>query len=101
MVKRNSSRLGGNRPRTHPSSSRKNRSIATEQTRETSQQLKLVVFHLKHARAVVVTAMAALWHQSADHDVDVAVALQHAVAHPLLTEIERLEKLIGREVGHG
>lgn len=100
MVRRNSSRLGGNRPRTHPSLRRKNRSIETQKAREKAQALNFILLRLGRVRSVVVTAAAALSHQNADRDADIGSCLFFAAADPLTTAIEQLEKLTGQGESH-
>ncbi len=59
-------------------------------------EVRLTVLRLQTVRSVVITAAAALWHQSADHDADIAHALRYSASMPLTAEIERLETLLAR-----
>jgi hypothetical protein len=56
--------------------------------------LKVTTLRLRITRSAVLTAVEALVGQNADHDVDIASTLRHAVAQPLSDEIERLEAFI-------
>lgn len=105
MVRRNSSRLGGNRPRTHPAlthSIRKKppqepqKSPKSNEAQVVVQELRFIALRLGQARAVAITALAALWHQNADRDGEIASTIQHSIAEPLEAEIERIEAIRGR-----
>jgi len=59
--------------------------------------LRTTALHLLHIRAAASTAAAALHHQNAEIDADVALTLRHAVIDPLTLDIERLQGLLEKE----
>jgi len=56
--------------------------------------LEEVIQHLRQIQSAVVVAVAALRHQSAEHDEDVANLLQRSVVDKLEDQIEKTEGVL-------
>ncbi len=102
-VERRSARLGGNRPRTHPSSplgterrSETPTAIRSEVSSGVAQRNTLATVREQIAIAASAAAVcgAALAAQAADSDRDVAVVLQRCMGDVLARQVEQLDCLI-------
>jgi hypothetical protein len=101
---RQSGRLGGNRPRTHPKGpqgGRSDRKSGRAPARPPSNSTKVradlanIRARLGVALAVVTVASMALKHQNAEADADVALLLQRCVADELFNQLDRLDHILG------
>lgn len=63
-------------------------------------EARFVPLRLRYLRSVILTAAVALSSQNADYDDDISRTLIFGVANPLLDEIEKLEKILGKEAPH-
>jgi hypothetical protein len=62
--------------------------------RNSRATLEEVLQHLRQIQSAVVVAVAALRHQSAERDEDIANVLQHSVVDALEDQIERTEGVL-------
>ncbi len=97
---RHTARLGGNRPRTHPSP----RPVAQKPQRAqrpTAAELLIRDIHHLALRLEVIhrtatTVQMALRHQNAENDDDFAECMRHGVCDPLWDQAQRAHLLAGR-----
>ena len=79
----------------------RNRQVATRQVQVSEPSLRNTVLRLRQARCVVSTAVAALVHQNADVDSDIAAVLRMHVIDALSTEIETMDRALGADSSEG
>ena len=91
-------------PRSRPAAKEVTAGVTARAARSPSQPitppawvLRTTALHLLHIRAAASTAAAALHHQNAEIDADVALTLRHAVIDPLTLDIERLQGLLDKD----
>ena len=65
-----------------------------ETGRATRAGLEGVVLHLRQIQSAVIVAVAALRHQGAERDEDIANVLQHNVVDALEDQIEKTEAVL-------
>jgi hypothetical protein len=97
--RRRNARLGGNRPRTHPSppsTTSKPLGKAPRVSEVLSGQIHFLALRLDVIYRTATAVEMALRYQNAENDVDLADCIRHAVCSPIWKQAEKAHALVKR-----